>query len=72
MQASGGFSFGTGSGNNKDGSDISAANAILQASYTTLGWKFGTNNDNPWTMGTGDYKLPVFWWQTEVLGLMPF
>ena len=31
---------------------------------TTLGWKFGNDDDNPWKMGVGDYPLPVFYWQT--------
>jgi hypothetical protein len=32
---------------------------------TTLGWKFGNDDDNPWKMGVGAYPLPVFYWQTS-------
>ena len=60
-----------GTATNRDGADITAADAQKQSTYEDLGWKFGTNDDNPWKMGVGDYKLPVFYWQTTAPAAMP-
>ena len=44
---------------------------LTDVNINQLGWKFGTNDDNPWKMGVGDYKLPVFYWQTAAPAAMP-
>ena len=31
-----------------------------------LGWKFGSNNDNPWKWDGETYLLPILYWQTTV------
>jgi len=49
----------------KNGEDINVAQAKTQNTYISKGWKFGTNDDNPWKMGVGAYQLPVFYWQTS-------
>jgi len=53
------------------GSDITTENAQEQSSYEAMIWRFGFNDDNPWKMGVGDYKLPVFYWQTTAPTAMP-
>ena len=61
-----------GTADNNNGADLDKSAAILQATYENLlGWKFGNNDDNPWIMGAGDYKLPVLYWQTETPKEMP-
>jgi len=32
---------------------------------TTIGWKFGNDDANPWKMSVPGYPLPVFYWQTS-------
>jgi len=54
------------------GADISTAEAKMQDIYETMGWQFGTtDDDSPWKMGVGGYLLPVFWWQTTAPAAMP-
>ena len=53
----------------ENGTDVTPANAKLQASYT--GWNFGTTDIEPWKMGVGSYELLVFYWQTVVPATMP-
>ena len=71
MAALGGIAFSVGSANNKDGADVTAAQAKTQKIYEDLGWKFGKDDDNPWKMGVGEYGLPVFFWQTAAPAAMP-
>ena len=49
----------------KDGADISAADAKNQYSYYIISWLFHST-DGPWKMGTGTYSLPVLIWQTTM------
>ena len=55
----------------ENGANISAEDALKQSSYEAMLWRFGFNDDNPWKMGVGDYKLPVFYWQTTAPTAMP-
>lgn len=54
-----------------NGGDITAEEAKTQKTYSN-DWKFGNDDANPWKMGVGEYKLPVFFWQTTAPGVMPF
>ena len=55
-----------------EGKVIDKDEAKDNATYVGLEWSFDGNSDaSPWVMGTGDYKLPVFWWQTEAPAAMP-
>ena len=47
------------------GTAITPSQAKDQAFYEDMGWKFGNDDDNPWQMGTGEYKLPALYWQTS-------
>jgi len=60
-----------GTATNTHGADMEKADAKLQATYEALGWKFGTTDAAPWQMGTGNYKLPIFYWQTTDSAPMP-
>ena len=72
MKAIGGITFGAGSAGNNDGADITAEQAIVENTYKVdLSWKFGNNDANPWQMGAGEYKLPVFYWQKAAPAPMP-
>ena len=62
---------GSSGSNSRHGSDITATDALSQFSYEVMQWKFGVNDDNPWKMGVGEYKLPVFYWQTTAPSAMP-
>ena len=55
----------------ENGEDITTAKAKTQATYTGLGWQFGTTDESPWKMGVGGYSLPVFYWQTTAPAAMP-
>ena len=74
MKPLGGITFGIGSASiYADGTDVSDMQAMSQNFYETMGWKFGSNNENPWKMGIhNEYSLPVFYWQTKAPGTMPF
>ena len=48
-----------------DGALISFDAAIQKDTYESSGgWLFGATDDSPWKMGTGNYPLPVLYWQT--------
>ena len=52
------------------GANLTTANAKLQTTYSSspLNWIFGSgeSEEQPWKWGTGDYTLPVLWWQTAM------
>lgn len=50
----------------RGGTDIIAAQAKTQATYTNMGWQFGTDDDNPWKWGDDSYPLPILYWQTSL------
>ena len=60
-----GATFPSGGLTDENGLNLTAADAQLQATYLTgKGWKFGTNETNPWKWGGTAYPLPVLWYQT--------
>ena len=66
-----GATFGTGAGNNSEGADKNKTEVKSQATYTALGWSFGSSEASPWKMGVSTYELPVFYWQTAAPAAMP-
>ena len=53
-----------GAANNRNGADITTAQAKTQATYENMGWKFGANEGSPWKMDMGGSGYPVFYWYT--------
>jgi hypothetical protein len=51
-------------GGSVNGNNVTAANAILQNTYVTELWSFGSTENNPWRLRTSyGYPLPILYYQ---------